>query len=306
MMTPLKSKTAVLLSALVTIPLLLTACGSDSKKSVVKPKPATTDTVKKPVSPTAEKSALAALFPKTADVFGVRILATADTPDAKVLHAANVMAQYLDNNEDGIADNSAVVEQLVAKKATLVMPATQEAMEKLQEKLEALPAGSVAPEAMQDLYASETHPGGQGGFDASLEEVLHLITHNGYAAVYPGVFGEQPGSAIADAMDAARGGRFITIPASYPANAWYSYDDETCTYSCMVTEYTYWALTSLLGAQVGRLEEIGQEWKLDTAEKVRNTDAAVSAILTDRQYGLATKLPNGQYRAKQFSVNATK
>lgn len=299
-------KSTMLLSAFITLPLLLTGCGSDSNKSVVKKKPAPTNTATKPVTPPVSKSALAALFPKTTEVFGVRILATADTGDDKVLHAANVLAQYLDNNEDGIADNPAVAEKLVSAKATLMMPATQQAMERLQGKLEALPAGTISQSAMQDLYASEVHPGGQGGFDASLEEVLHLITHVGYAAVYPGVFGEQTGSSIADAMDAARGGRFLTIPASYPASAWYTYDDQSCNYSCMVTEYTYWALTSLLGAQKDRLNEIGHEWKLNTAAKLRNKDAAVVRILSDQQYGLASKIPDGKYRKKQFVVSATK
>ena len=40
-------------------------------------------------------------FPKSVTVFGVKILATETTGDAKVLHAAKVLAQYLDNDENG-------------------------------------------------------------------------------------------------------------------------------------------------------------------------------------------------------------
>jgi|GEM_PF-5219565 len=38
-------------------------------------------------------------FTKRIDVFGIHIVATETTPDDKILHAANVMAEYIDNNE---------------------------------------------------------------------------------------------------------------------------------------------------------------------------------------------------------------
>ena len=139
---------------------------------------------------------------------------------------------------------------------------------------------------------------GGGKFDASLEEVLHLISHEGYSKVYPKALGESAGTDLTNAMDKARGGRFTKIPNPYPADAWYTYDDKTCTYDCMATEYFYWALTSILGAQSksGRLEEIEGEWKLNTPEKVKNQDPDVYKLLTDKQYKLPTVLPDGTYR----------
>jgi len=50
-------------------------------------------------------------------------------------------------------------------------------------------------------------------------------------------------------MDIARGGHFKKIPHKYPEIAWYTYDDRTCKYDCMATEYIYWELPSMLGAQ---------------------------------------------------------
>lgn len=64
----------------------------------------------------------------------------------------------------------------------------------------------------------------------------------------------------------------------------------------MATEYIYWALTSILGAQENRLNEIQQEWKLNTKEKIQQTDTAVFDLLTDPQYKLPTVLPDGTYR----------
>ena len=242
-------------------------------------------------------------FPKSTEVFGIRILATSNTPDTKILHAARVMAGYLDNNNDGSPDNQQVVDAMTTRKATLVMAATEA---ELESHIGVLESGELEGE-FQDLYASETHPGGaaRGVFDASLEEVLHLITHVGYANVYPDVFGERVDSVIANAMDTARGGRFATVPTAYPSGAWYSYDDTTCDYACQVTEYFYWALTSMLGAQnfAGRLADIQQEWRLDTADKVRDSDPAVFSLLSDPQYALPSSLPDGSYSVTEFVVH---
>ena len=70
-------------------------------------------------------------------------------------------------------------------------------------------------------------------------------------------------------MDGTRGGYFEDIPNRYPANSWYHYDDDECEYSCMITEYIYWSITSLLGAQKNRLEDIQDEWELNTSSKMQ-------------------------------------
>lgn len=230
-------------------------------------------------------------FTKKVEVFGVKIFAVPAVADAKLLHAANLMAQYLDNDEDGIPDNQAVVDKMLANNAFMVMW-------KSENDLDINPPSGWTG---QDLGDGETQPsyvsnGKTGQFDAALEEVLHIITHAGYAQVYPDIFGEQQGTQIADAMDIARGGQFTSIPNPYPTEAWYTYDDSTCEYNCMVTEYHYWALTSILGAQENRLNEIGQEWKLNTKDKVEMQDQAVYQLLTDPQYKFPTLLPDGTYK----------
>ncbi|MFT4668030.1 MAG: hypothetical protein ACI8YQ_003619 [Polaribacter sp.] len=201
------------------------------------------------------------------------------------------MAQYLDNDEDGTPDNQAVVDKMVSNNAFMVMW-------KNENDLDINPPSGWEG---QDLGNDETHPsfvanGKTGTYDAALEEVLHLITHVGYAGVYPTIFGEEIGSELADAMDIARGGQFTSIPNPYPTGAWYSYDDSTCDYSCMVTEYMYWSLTSILGAQENCLNEIEQEWKLNTKDKVEMQDKAVYQLLIDPQYKFPTVLPDGTYK----------
>lgn len=229
-------------------------------------------------------------FNRKVVVFGIDIYAKARVKDTNLLHAANVMAQYLDNDEDGEVDDPRVLEAMLDNGAYLVM------WKKRIDLLFSFPAGRTG----QDLGNDETHPewhaDKSGAFDATLEEVWHIITHAGYASAYPEVFGEQSGTELAKAMDLARGGQFTKVPKPYPADAWYTYDDATCNYACMSTEYFYWAMTSMLGAQENRMEEIGHEWRLNTRDKVQTEDPAIFALLTSSIYRLPTVLPDGTYR----------
>ena len=231
-------------------------------------------------------------FCKTTEIFGIKIYATNKVDNEKMLHAASILAEYLDNDEDGQVDNQKVVDKLIEKNVWLLLVKN----ESDQDDAERI---NLKNSNYQDLRDEEiTLVNGSPRFDASLEEVLHLITQHGYAEVYPEVFGEKKGSKIADAMDIARGGYFKKVPNEYSANAWYTYNDESCDYSCQITEYTYWALTSILGGQDfnGRFDEIKDEWKLNTKEKVKNNDIDVYNLLTKSEYKLPTKLPNGKYR----------
>lgn len=216
-------------------------------------------------------------FTKQVEVLGIRVLATADSSDKIVVHVANILAEYLDNDEDGVPDNPKVMDALIERKS-----------------------------AYRHADDDEVHPNGasKGLFDASLEEVLHLITDQGYGGAYPAVFGREPGTEISNLLDKARGGRFEDVPEKYPDNAWFTYGDETCDYDCQNSEYIYWALTSILGAQdyPGRLDQIGREWKLNTREKVKERDPAVYAILTNPKYKFPAVLPDGKYCAKKFKI----
>ena len=218
-------------------------------------------------------------------VFGIPIYAYSAVEDSKLLHAANIMAQYLDNNEDGTVDNLTLLTALIDNNAALFMWKSES-----QININA-----------QDLGADESIPawhtnGHTGQFDTALEEIWHVITHKGYANAYPTIFGENSGTSLTDAMGIARGGNFTTIPNPYPANAWYTYDDQTCTYDCMATEYIYWAMSSMLGAQENRLNEISQEWDLNTNTLVQNTDVAIYSLLNDSQYKFPSILPDGSYK----------
>ena len=226
------------------------------------------------------------LFTKHVEVLGgVHIYASAGTPDAKVLHAANVLAQYLDHDEDCVPEDSALMANMQSRHASVVMWPNEQAFENSN-------AEWIIPDSVWDtvlvqlLFGEETNPGYPKNqeFDWALEEVLHLV-YGGLVEVYPSVFGDFHNSSLADAMD-------VVI-----AGGWYHYDDPTCDYGCKVAEFHYWGLTSLLGAQdyPWRIPEIADEWELPTAELMQQHASAATLILTDPQYHHTTILPDGIY-----------
>lgn len=234
-------------------------------------------------------------FTQYLPVFGINIFGTATTPPAKLRHAAIILAEYLDNDEDGKPDNPKVLATMVQRKAFLVMTANERALERLDHDV----FQDAGFHHGQGQFGTETNPGG-GEFDASLEEVLHLITHEGYAHAYPDVFGERPGTTLANCLDMARGGHFKRVPARYPKGAWFTYDDRTCDYGCQCAEYLYWAITSVLGGQASlrRRKDIREEWRLFNRELVKKHDPQVFNLITNPEYGLPTRLPDGVYRPR--------
>ncbi|MDP6849856.1 MAG: hypothetical protein QGH51_10050 [Planctomycetota bacterium] len=238
---------------------------------------------------------------KEVSVFGIPILATQKVSPKKLKHAATVLAEYLDNDENGAVDDGEVISFLLEEGAFLVMPEREREMEDIFRSFYGIENSGWR--IGQDLYGSETFPNGpphrkiRGRFDAALEEIWHLVS-NGWAGAYPEAFSYEPGSQLCDAMDIARGGRFEKMPRRYPENAWYHYDDRTCDYGCMAAEYFYWSLTTLLNGQdyPGRSEEIRSEWRCSTPESLHERDKGVVKLLQESGFKLPTTLPDGNYR----------
>ncbi len=246
--------------------------------------------------PKGKLMAFAPAFSKYINVFGIHVFATKRTPDSKILHAAAVLAEYLDNDEDGKPDNLRIIDALSSRDAYLEIFANERELERVHDR------GKHFEEGFHygiSQFVEETNPG-NGRFDATLEEVFHLITHHGYGNAYPRIFGPRSGTQIAKCLDLARKGHFVQVPESYPEGAWFTYDDESCEYGCMVTEYIYWAMTSILGAQKSpqRQREIKHEWRLPTRELVKKRDPAVFKLLSDPKYKFPKSLPDGKYNLK--------
>ena len=235
------------------------------------------------------QNAINEFFPIEIEVYGVKIIGTETTPRKDIKKAAKVLKQWLDNNGDNKPDNSLVVDELIKNNAILAMGKTENDLENSFDNLiDVLEESDVDVDNFErsliGLISDEPNI-------AYLEEILHLVTQVGYAKAYPEVFGEFKGSRISEAMDIARGGFFKVNPKVYPANSWYHYYDKSCDYSCMITEYFYWSLTSLLGAQINRYDEISEEWELNTPKKMER-DKLMMELLQDKKYQIPKRLPS--------------
>ena len=234
----------------------------------------------------SEPQALKDTFDKVLEVFGIKLYFTDGASEAKAVRAANILAQYIDNDGDGRADNLPVLQALQADNGGIMM---FQDSDELETKL----GGFIGTEdevyfhKLQDLQADEVRENGVGGeFDGSLEELLHLITQRGYGNWNPADFAEEPSSTLARLHDEsiAKGNYIVAgtdvegLPDSY-------------------TEYIYWGLTSILGAQdfTGRFDAIKGEWKLNTADKLRAAEPEFYNFLTSEAYRLPTRLPDGTY-----------
>ena len=104
-----------------------------------------------------------------------------------------------------------------------------------------------------------------------------MITSAGYTPAFPAVFGTSASasSLLTEAMDTARGGKFTSVPASYPAAAWYTYNDTTCTYTCMAVEYIYWAIRSAAQMQ---MQDANKEMHKYQGSEVINLVAQVQFV----------------------------
>lgn len=234
------------------------------------------------------------LYPQQHLVFGVPLIATERTPAKSVQHAVRVFEGYLDNDHDGIADNHLVVAALINNHGAMVLANSEEDWEdKFEQLIEVIEEQDKDVDAIEAnlfaLFADEIAP--RNGFDASLEEILHLITHIGYGNAYPEVWGLEVGTPLAKALDTARGGHFKSIPSKYPSQAWFTYDDRTCDYGCQMVEYTYWSITSYMGLQASRSNEISHEWKLASVHQFQSRDKAMMKLITDPEYKIPLLAP---------------
>jgi len=246
-------------------------------------------------------------YAKYTTVFGVGVLAHSSVTATQFQHLASVLAEWLDNDQDGCVDSPLVVSKMLSAspKPVMLAPGKGEPNNAAQNAMERAGVEPVALVFNDELLPNCAGPKATDNCaDASLEEVLHMVTSQGYAKAWPDIFSEgpqaqvapRPSSVLTTAMDVARGGKFQRPPSKYPSSAWYTYDDRTCTYECMATEYIYWGVSAWVGALVGRRQSIKQEWRFETREKLIAGDALMTALIRDTStYRLPSVSPTGSY-----------
>ncbi len=234
-------------------------------------------------------------FTKYVSVLGLSVYAEAGVEDAYVLHAAHVLAELLDNDEDGNIDDEVLITELRNRQA-LVPMFNREGSAAENDFFENYRGEGVSAV----LYGTEIDPSqpGRFGADATIEEIMHTINHVGHREIYPDAFELEPDSSLLTAaMDVARGGQFVYHPGTYPDDAWYHYDDTTCDYRCMAIEYLYWAQVTNMGIlnDPQTCQGIANEWEPCSPELLESMDTLVHALITDPQYKLPQLAPDGSY-----------
>jgi hypothetical protein len=256
-----------------------------------------------PVQANPNSSVLAlSSFTKYVDVFGCSIYAESTVPDEKVLHAAAIWAELIDNDEDGVVDDPVLLAELVANEAMMPVFAADENPAMLAFFNNYNGSGVAAV-----LWQSEMNPSTPGywGSDATVEEVMHTINGVGHVNIYPAAFDFSPNSSLlSTAMDSARGGQYLSIPNPYPNSAWYHYDDATCDYGCMAIEYLYWMLVTNMGIlnDTPTCNGIANEWEPCSPALLQSMDVLGHALITDPLYKLPQNAPDGNYCPASLSM----
>jgi len=243
-------------------------------------------------------------FQMFVEVFGLYVVAPSSAPEEYVTHSANVLAQYIDNDADGLPDDSAVLEHL--QRENVLVPvwemSTREQFNQARRRTECedgvtLVASMYYDEDQWAIGGIES----TGKWDTNLEEIWHIVSI-GWYATYPEFFGDEPSkqSKLVDAMDFARGGRFFAVPDKYPDNAWYSYYDDTCDYGCQLHEYFYWItmanIDALDSALTSKCAESSDEWSICNRAELEIIDVLAFGLLNNHGFNLPTSIPNGRYR----------
>ncbi len=241
-------------------------------------------------------------FDKFVNVFGMYVAGVPEAPEELVLHTANILAQYIDNDEDGTPDDPEVLRVLVG--GNYIVPVwTESDLESLWKSIRRTSCeDNTGFAASMYIDEDEWALGGieaTGRWDTNLEEVWHVVSMGWYEA-HPEYFGDSSSSRLGEAMDAARGGTFERIPSSYPENSWYNYYDYTCDYYCQIHEYFYWILMANIGALdpslTDKCDESRDEWHICTKAELETVDVLAYDLLNNQDFRLPTRIPTGSYQ----------
>ena len=250
------------------------------------------------------------------NVFGIYVVSTSSIPEVYQQHTANVLAQYIDNDADGVPDDEKIIANLRDRLA--VFPIwTPELREKVfSEPCDVHTAASMYRGNSDDDSDAWALNGGitstnnintRSGvnWDTNLEEVWHLIS-SAYYQVYPEYFADGRDcesctgeySKLTDALDAARGGRFFEAPSTYPEGAWYRYD---IPYVGQAHEYMYWILMANFNALDPSIttycENVYAEWRGGcNKEELKQKDVLAYDLLNNYGFKIPTVIPDGNYK----------
>lgn len=267
-------------------------------------------------------------LPKKLTIFGVVIRGAPDVPDWAWTYATNVLARYLDSDQDGLADDSNLVAALEPNNLALGF-----AILKCR--------GSIGGDRLKDSWFGIARTQGQESlsedtrFQAQVIEELHHGVFHGLEQAYPTVFASHS-SELKTAIDEAYGncqkaavcamagdcthytctctndpqpcddaGQYDCSFNTGSCDGVFHYAEASCGAGCLVTEGFYHAWTAAYGYDCGG-RDMSAEWEACTAAALSSNPktASLYAIVTGTAasqqtlgYVLPSTLPDGTYNA---------
>jgi hypothetical protein len=234
-------------------------------------------------------------LPRYTTVFGIPVLGTATVSDLAIKHAANMLASYLDNNFDGVVDNTALLATFSSGLYGIVVYA-----DSAEETTLASTFGSFAVNRTFGVYQSEMNSylgdGSGSQRDLASEKILKNMLIPRISGLYTELSTTRP-STLTTAMDSARGGyQAGGVPSyNYPEFAWYT-DTTGLNYNDLCYEYLYLLTTTMSGALVWRAPGITSLFDHYTSLTLAANDAAGYSIANTTSFYLPiTNSPSIDY-----------
>jgi len=224
-------------------------------------------------------------LPKYTTVFGIPVLGTATVSDDAIKHAANMLASYLDNNFDGVADDPALLATFSSGLYGIVVYS-----DATEESTLSSTFGAFAVNRTFGVYQNEMNSyqgdGVGGQRDLASEKILKNMLIPRIIGLYTDISTTRP-SILTTAMDSARGGYQAGGVAgyNYPAFAWYT-DATGLNYNNLCYEYLYLLTATMTGALVWRAPGITSLFDHYTSLLLASNDAAGYALVNTASYKL--------------------
>ena len=249
-------------------------------------------------------------FDKFINVFGVYVTGSQGASLEYLNHTAHILAQLIDNDEDGVPDDSEVLSVLVDNNFIVPVWNTNDRENFWNNARGTYCEDNIGMAASMYYDEDAWALGGiesAGTWDTNLEEVWHVVSV-GWYETYPDYMGTENendeiiSSNLTRALDAARGGHFESIPEQYPDDAWYTYDDDSCNYRCQAHEYFYWVLMANIGALdlsiTNKCEESKNEWNVCTKDELEAVDVLGYDLFNNQDFNFPTIIPDGSYQSE--------
>lgn len=226
---------------------------------------------------------------KHIDVFGIPVLAAPGVTDDYVLHVANILSGFIDNNYDGIADDANVMTQFADGLTGIVIY-----LDNNQKTNLAGTFGNFVDRTVS-ITSDNINLGGDANNnlrDYTLQVCLQeLLIEKGYTVAYADLDYNRP-TILTNAMDTARGGfQAGGLPGyNYPPFAWYT-EQSGLDYQNLTYFYLYLLVSAYAGSLSWRAGELSPDWQLATQQQLLDTDDAGVALLENPTWTLPLSEP---------------